>query len=252
MSPLEPLISIITPSYNASLFIEDTVDSVRKQSFQNWEMIIVDDCSTDDTPDKLKRLEKEEERIHVIYLNQNGGAAVARNVALQHARGRFVAFLDSDDCWKPEKLAKQFHFMQTNNYAFTFTAYEIITNEGVHLNKQVSAPEQVSYNDMLKNTIIGCLTVMIDRNLVGPIQMPNIRTRQDLATWLALLKKGIIAYGLNENLADYRIGKASISSNKWKAAKMNWFVYRKVEKLNVLKAFWCFSHYAIHAVVKRM
>jgi teichuronic acid biosynthesis glycosyltransferase TuaG len=252
VSPQQPMISIITPSYNASLFIEHTIASVRMQTFQNWEMIIVDDCSTDNTPDILERIEKEDERIHVIYLNQNGGAAVARNIALQYAKGRFVAFLDSDDCWKPEKLQKQLSFMQTNNYAFTFTAYEFVTNEGVMLNKQISAPAQISYDDMLKNTIIGCLTVMIDRQIVGDFQMPNIRTRQDLATWLAILKKGINAYGLNENLAEYRIGNPSISRNKWKAAKMNWFVYRRVEKLNVLKAFWCFSHYAFHAVLKRI
>jgi len=252
MSPQQPLISIITPSYNASLFIEQTITSVRKQTYQNWEMIIVDDCSSDNTPDILERFNKEDDRIHVIYLTQNGGAAVARNKALQHAKGRYVAFLDSDDCWKPEKLQKQLSFMQTNKFAFTFTGYELVTNEGVLLNKQISAPEQISYNDMLKNTIIGCLTVMIDRQLVGHIQMPNIRTRQDLATWLAILKKGINAYGLNENLAEYRTGNPSISRNKWKAAKMNWFVYRKVEKLNVIRAFWCFSHYAFHAVLKRI
>ncbi|WHY64618.1 glycosyltransferase family 2 protein [Neobacillus sp. SuZ13] len=252
MSPQQPLISIITPSYNASLFIEQTINSVRKQTYQNWEMIIVDDCSSDNTPDILERFNKEDDRIHVIYLTQNGGAAVARNTALQHAKGRYVAFLDSDDCWKPEKLQKQLSFMQTNKFAFTFTGYELVTNEGVLLNKQISAPEQISYNDMLKNTIIGCLTVMIDREMAGDIQMPNIRTRQDLATWLSILKKGINAYGLNENLAEYRIGNPSISRNKWKAAKMNWFVYRKVEKLNVMKAFWCFSHYAFHAVLKRI
>lgn len=252
MSPQHPLISIITPSYNASLVIDHSINSVKNQSFQNWEMMIVDDCSTDDTPEILKRYEIEDERIHVIYLNQNGGAAVARNIALQHAKGRFVAFLDCDDCWKPEKLAKQLTFMQTNNYAFTFTGYEFITHQGVPLNKQISAPARISYDDMLKNTIIGCLTVMIDREMAGHVQMPNIRTRQDLATWLAILKKGIIAYGLNENLAEYRIGNSSISRNKWKAAKMNWFVYRKVEKLNVIKALWCFFHYAFHAVLKRI
>ncbi|NHC41258.1 glycosyltransferase family 2 protein [Bacillus sp. MM2020_1] len=252
MSPQQPLVSIITPSYNAGLFIERTIASVRKQTFQNWEMIIVDDCSTDNTPAILEHYKKEDERIHVIFLNQNGGAAVARNIALQQAKGRFVAFLDSDDCWKPEKLTRQLSFMLNNKYAFTFTGYELITNEGVLLNKQISAPAEISYDDMLKNTIIGCLTVMIDRKKAGDIQMPNIRTRQDLATWLAILKQGINAYGLNENLAEYRVGNPSISRNKWKAAKMNWFVYRKLEKLNVLKACWCFSHYAFHAVLKRI
>ncbi|MED1467215.1 teichuronic acid biosynthesis protein TuaG [Bacillus salipaludis] len=248
----QPTISIITPSYNASKFIEKTINSVLMQTYQNWEMIIVDDCSTDDTPDILNRYAEEDERIRVIFSKENGGAAIARNLALQHAQARYVAFLDSDDCWKPDKLERQLTFMQKNDYAFTFTGYEFISNDGVLLNKYVSAPEKITYEDMLKNTIIGCLTVMIDRRKVGRIQMPNIRTRQDLAMWLAILKKGFNAYGLNENLADYRIGNPSISKNKWKAAKMNWFVYRKIEKLNFLKAFWCFSHYAYHAVVKRI
>jgi len=248
----QPMISIITPSYNASQFIDFTIQSVKNQTFQDWEMVIVDDCSTDDTRDKLQMYADEDERIHVLFLEENSGAAVARNLALSHAKGRYVAFLDSDDCWKREKLEKQLSFMQQHGYAFTFTGYEMINNEGAPLNKQVDAPFQVSYDDMLKNTIIGCLTVMIDRHQVGDIIMPNIRTRQDLATWLSILKKGFIAYGLNKNLAEYRIGTPSISRNKWKAIKMNWFVYRKVEKLTMVKASWCFFHYAYHAVAKRL
>jgi teichuronic acid biosynthesis glycosyltransferase TuaG len=252
MDEKEPLVSIITPAYNASQYIAETVRSVLKQTFANWEMIIVDDCSTDDTREKVKTLGAEDRRIRLVCLEENGGAAVSRNRALRLARGRYIAFLDSDDCWKPEKLEKQLSFMKENDYAFTFTAYELMTQEGEFLNKQVWAPEQLSYSDLLKNTIIGCLTVMIDREKTGPFQMPNIRTRQDLATWLAILKQGHNAYGLNELLAEYRTGNPSISKNKWKAIKMNWFVYRKVEKLNVVKAFWCFSHYAVHAVAKRL
>jgi teichuronic acid biosynthesis glycosyltransferase TuaG len=252
MDEKQPLVSIITPAYNASQYIEETISSVLKQTFRNWEMIIVDDCSTDNTREKTKALGAEDERIRLICLEENGGAAVARNRGLQLARGRYIAFLDSDDCWKPQKLEKQLSFMKENDYAFTFTAYELMTQEGEFLNKQVWAPDELSYSDLLKNTIIGCLTVMIDREKTGPFQMLNIRTRQDLATWLAILKQGHSAYGLNELLAEYRTGNPSISKNKWKALKMNWFVYRKVEKLNVLKAFWCFSHYAIHAVAKRL
>jgi len=247
-----PTVSIITPSFNASKFIDDTIHSVQKQTYQDWEMVIVDDCSKDDTPSKLQRYEALDERIHVVYLNNNCGAAVARNIALNHARGRYVAFLDSDDCWKPDKLEKQLAFMQENGYAFTFTGYEMINHEGVPLNKQIAAPTEVSYQEMLKNTIIGCLTVMVDRDKTGHFQMPNIRTRQDLAAWLAILRKGMTAYGLNETLAEYRVGTPSISKNKWKAAKMNWFVYRKIERLHLFKAFWCFSHYAFHAVRKRI
>lgn len=247
-----PMVSIIMPSYNTSQFIEIAIKSVTNQSFENWELIIVDDCSTDGTREKLKTYEKKDERIHIYYLNQNSGAAVARNKALLHARGKYVAFLDSDDCWKKEKLEKQLQFMQMNDYAFTFTAYGYVTNDGVALKKQVNAPAQITYTDMLKNTIVGCLTVMIDQEQVGVIQMPNLRTRQDLATWLSILKKGFTAYGLNENLAEYRIGNPSISKNKWKAMKMNWFVYRKIEKINMPLAFWYLFHYAYYAVKKRI
>ncbi|MBD8070883.1 teichuronic acid biosynthesis protein TuaG [Bacillus sp. PS06] len=248
----KPTVSIITPSYNASQLIEDTIQSVKMQTFGEWEMIIVDDCSTDDTPLRLKKHEEEDARIRVIYLTENSGAAAARNCALELAQGRYIAFLDSDDCWVPEKLEKQLSFMQEHDYAFTFTGYEMMDHKGVRLNKHVSAPAQITYHDLLKNTIIGCLTVMIDQQQIGRVQMPNIRTRQDMATWLAILKKGYTAYGLNETLANYRIGNPSISKNKWKAAKMNWFVYRKIEKLNVFMACWCFTHYAFHALAKRL
>lgn len=252
MTLIQPLVSIITPSYNASEYIVQTIASVIGQTFQNWEMVIVDDCSTDDTRDKVKQYAAKDGRIHLIELEENSGAAVARNHALQFAAGRYVAFLDSDDCWKPDKLEKQLRFMEENNYAFTFTAYEVMSHEGRRTGKQVAAPVRMDYHDLLKNTIIGCLTVMVDRNQTGSFEMPNIRTRQDLATWLLLLKKGYTAYGLNEVLAEYRTGNPSISKNKWKALKMNWFVYRKVENLNMAKAFWCFSHYAFHAVAKRL
>jgi teichuronic acid biosynthesis glycosyltransferase TuaG len=248
----QPMISIITPSYNASEFIGRTIESVQKQTFQEWEMLIVDDCSSDDTREKVGQYASEDPRIQLICLEENGGAAVARNTALKRAKARYVAFLDSDDCWKPEKLERQLQFMRENGYAFTFTGYELVAPDGEPLHKKVAAPAEISYTGLLKNTIIGCLTVMIDRNQTGQFQMPNIRTRQDLATWLSILKKGHVAYGLNEVLAEYRTGNPSISKNKWKALKMNWFVYRKVEKLNVMKACWCFSHYAFNAVAKRL
>ncbi|WP_026692741.1 teichuronic acid biosynthesis protein TuaG [Peribacillus kribbensis] len=252
MGRKNPLVSIITPSYNAAEFITETIRSVRRQTFKDWEMIIVDDCSTDRTRDILEKFAEEDVRIRVIPLEENSGAAVARNTALAKAAGRYIAFLDSDDCWKPEKLDSQLRFMQIHDYAFTFTGYELINADSIPINKKVFAPEKVNYESMLKNTIVGTLTVMIDTKQTGPIQMPNIRTRQDLATWLSLLKKGFTAYGLNENLAEYRVGNASISKNKWKAAKMNWFVYRELEKLSFSKACWCFSHYAYRAVLKRI
>ncbi|WP_078550012.1 teichuronic acid biosynthesis protein TuaG [Litchfieldia alkalitelluris] len=248
----KPIVSIITPSYNAIQYINSTIESVKNQSFEDWEMIIVDDCSTDGTQQLLQIHKEQDERIKVVYLEENSGAAVARNTALKYASARFIAFLDSDDRWKPEKLERQLSFMREKDLSFTFTAYELMNQEGSLLNKKIAAPAQISYQEMLKNTIIGCLTVMIDREKVGDFRMPNIRTRQDMATWLSILKKGHIAFGLNETLAEYRIGNPSISKNKWKAASMNWFVYRKIEKLNVFMACWCFSHYAFHALMKRI
>lgn len=245
-----PEVSVITPSYNSERTIEATVDSVRSQTFQNWEMIIVDDCSTDRTGEKLAAAALADERIRTVILPENSGAAAARNTALDLARGRYVAFLDSDDRWKPDKLEKQLRFMKDNAYAFTFTGYEYIDAAGHPLHKVVHTPARVAYRDMLKNTIVGCLTVMIDREQTGKFRMPDLRSRQDLATWLALLKKGFTAYGLDETLSEYRVGGSSLSGNKWKAAQKTWFVYRRVEKLPLLRACWYFCHYAANAAMK--
>ncbi|RYM06506.1 glycosyltransferase family 2 protein [Sporolactobacillus sp. THM7-7] len=248
----DPAVSVITPAFNSAATLLETIESVRQQTFSEWEMIVVDDCSTDQTRDLLLKAKKQDARIRPIFLERNSGAAVARNTALDHAAGRYLAFLDSDDRWKPDKLEKQLRFMREHGYTFTFTGYEYISQDGTLLKKRVGAPRRVTYHDMLKNTIVGCLTVMIDRENTGHFHMPNLRTRQDLATWLSLLKKGTVAYGLNETLAEYRIGgRASISRNKWKAAGKTWFVYRKVENLNIWRAFWYFCHYAMHAVLKR-
>ncbi|GKU84548.1 glycosyltransferase family 2 protein [Niallia sp. NCCP-28] len=252
MAYMKDHISIIMPAYNARKYIRESILSVLDQTYPNWELIIVDDCSTDETPQLLRDMEKRDARIRVFYEKENKGAAVARNKALQQARGQFIAFLDSDDCWKRNKLAVQIAFMKQYDVAFTFTAYEYISKEGIPLRKKVSAPIEVTYQDLLKNTIVGCLTVMINREQTGDIQMPAIRTRQDLATWLSILKKGYKAFGINEVLAEYRVGNDSISANKWKAAQKTWFVYREIERLNLLKATWCFSHYAFYAVRKRL
>ncbi|WP_426621087.1 hypothetical protein [Bacillus licheniformis] len=142
--------------------------------------------------------------------------------------------------------------MRKHQHAFSFTAYELISQDGEPLHKTIHAPVSLTYDDVLKNTIIGCLTVMIDREQTGDIRMPNIRTRQDLATWLSVLKRGFKAYGLNEPLAEYRIVETSISRNKWKAARKTWYVYREIERLHLMKATWCFFHYAKNAVMKRL
>ncbi|RYL89270.1 glycosyltransferase family 2 protein [Sporolactobacillus sp. THM19-2] len=252
MVQMDPEVSVITPAWNAEKTIEEVISSVRAQTFANWEMVIVDDGSSDGTQEKLVAAMLADERIHPVFLSENSGAAAARNKALYLARGRYVAFLDSDDRWKPDKLAKQLAFMKKHQYAFTFTGYEYMDASGRPLNKIIHAPQRVTYHDLLKNTIVGCLTVMIDRNQTGRFQMPDLRSRQDLATWLKLLKQGFTAYGLDENLSAYRVGsRNALSGNKWKAAKKTWFVFRRVEGLPLPEACWYFCHYAANAAIKR-
>ncbi len=185
-------------------------------------------------------------------MNEIQGTAVVRNTAIENSRGRFLAFLDSDDIWKPDKLEKQIKFMLDNNVGFSFTDYETITEEGNRTGNIIKVPKCVNYDYLLKNTIIGCLTVVLDKNIVGDVVMPLIRTRQDFATWLSILKKGHNAYGLNEVLAQYRLVEGSISSNKLQAAKRNWYVYRNIEKLSLLKSLYVFSGYIYNAVKKRV
>ncbi|MCU5356704.1 glycosyltransferase family 2 protein [Bacillus cereus] len=246
----EFMISIVIPSYNASSFIKETIQSVQSQTYTNWEMIIIDDVSKDNTRELIKEEIKKDGRIQLIELQENGGAAIARNIGINNAKGKYVAFLDSDDLWLPEKLEKQLEFMQNNDIAFSFTSYQIMNQDGTLTDKVVHVPEKINYNGLLKNTIIGCLTVMLDIEKLGRVQMPNIRTRQDTATWLKILRQGHYAYGLDEVLSKYRKVENSISSKKFKMAKMNWKLYREIEELSIPKSAWCFINYALNGVVK--
>ncbi|MED4127779.1 MULTISPECIES: glycosyltransferase family 2 protein [Shouchella] len=246
----EPLVSIITPVYNCERYLADTIESILSQTYENWELLLINDASQDGSSEIAKHYQSKDHRIHLFHLSSNSGAAVARNLGLTRATGKYVAFLDGDDLWKPQKLARQVHFMEKNNYLFTFTSYRIMREDGRERHKVVPAPKQVSYDKLLSNTIIGCLTVMINQEALGKLQMPTIRTRQDLMLWLAILKKGHIAYGMNEELAAYRKVGGSISSNKWKAAKQNWHIYRKHEALPLLKCCFIFCSYAWNGVKK--
>lgn len=248
------LISIITPIYNCEKFIEETIKCVQNQTYTNWELLAVDDCSPDNSSDIIKKYAKKDKRIKYIKLKENSGAAIARNKALEESKGRFIAYLDADDLWKPEKLEKQVNFMLDNNYAFTCTDYEKIDENGNSLNKIIKIPEKVNYNLFLRNTIIQTVGVMVDTKITGKdiIVMPNIRRRQDAATWCQLLKNGFDCYEVPENLSYYRVVSNSLSSNKFKAVKMNWYWYRKIEKLPLWKTCYCFVGYAFNAVKKRI
>ena len=197
---------------------------------------------------------KKDSRIKYIKLKENSGAAVARNTALENSTGRFIAYLDADDLWKKEKLKKQIEFMLENNYAFTCTSYEKIDENGESKNKIIKMPKQISYNYFLRNTIIQTVGVMVDTKITGKevLVMPNIRRRQDAATWCQLLKNNYDCYGMEDVLSYYRVVSNSLSSNKFKAVKMNWYWYRKIEKLSFFKACFCFIGYAWNACKKRI
>ena len=248
------LVSIITPVYNCEELIEETIKCVTDQTYVNWELLLVDDCSPDKSADIIKQYTKKDKRIKYFKLDQNSGAAVARNKALEESKGRFIAYLDADDLWKPEKLEKQVNFMLSNNYAFTCTDYEKITEDGTSLNKIIKIPKKVDYNLFLRNTIIQTVGVMVDTEITGKelLKMPNIRRRQDAATWCQLLKAGYDCYEVPENLSYYRVVSNSLSSNKLKAIRGTWKLYRDIEKISLIKSCCCFAGYAFNATKKRI
>lgn len=246
----ENLVSIITPMYNSERYIVSTIESVLDQTYKNWEMIIVDDCSTDSSSEIAKSYSEKDERIKYIRTEKNAGVSNARNVALKMATGSFLAFLDSDDTWEKEKLEKQIDFMKKNEYVITFTAYELMDENSNKIHKEIMVPESVDYKTLLKGNVLGCLTVIIDRKKLGfEIKMSGER-HEDYVLWLSILKKGVKAYGLNEVLAVYRKSSNSLSGNKFKAAKWTWNIYRNIEKIPLPKAIYYFINYAINGIKK--
>lgn len=240
-------VSIITPNYNGEAFIAETIQSVLNQDFLAWELIIVDDMSTDNSLEIIQSFE--DNRIKLIQLEKNQGAAIARNEGIRQAQGRWIAFLDGDDVWMPDKLSHQINFMLKNNYAFTYTAYEKMNEFGQQIG-QIPVPEKVDYYDLLKTCSIGCLTAIYDTEQLGKIYMPIIDKRQDYGLWLRILKEIDYAYGLNDNLAKYRVRSHSISSNKFLAARYQWLVYRKIEKLSFFSTLFYMISYAYYGVIK--
>lgn len=239
------LVSIITPVYNSEKYIAATILSVLSQSYSEWEMIIADDCSVDKTESIIKSFE--DPRIKYLKLNKNSGAAVARNEALKVAEGKYVAFLDSDDMWKSDKLMKQLNFMKCNAIGFSFTGYEILK---AVKNKVIKVPRQLNYSQFMKNTIIGTLTVMLDREIIGDIRFVEVKKDHDSMTWAKILSSGNNAYGINESLAFYRKVSGSISNNKFRAAKNHWVNCRTIEKLSFLKCMYYSFFYGINALKK--
>lgn len=244
------LVSIITPAYNAAAYIAETIESVLAQTYLNWEMLIVNDCSKDNTAEIVQSYAAKDKRIKLINLKQNSGAAAARNTALQNAKGRYIAFLDSDDLWKKEKLQKQIQFMQQNGYAFTYTSYEHFKEVKENIQNQVQIPKSLNYKQALKGNKIGCLTVMLDRKQIANIHFTT-QKHEDYILWLNILKQGITAYGMQESLALYRTGNSkSVSSNKLQSALWTWNVYRNSQRLSVVKSMYYFLYYFINGILK--
>jgi teichuronic acid biosynthesis glycosyltransferase TuaG len=244
------LVSIITPAYNCEKYIAECIDSVINQTYKNWEMIIVDDCSTDDTCAVVERFSSSDPRIRLIRRTENGGPARTRNTALKAANGRYIAFLDSDDLWLPKKLERQLAFMEIKGAALSYTQYRRFTEDSKQPGPLISVPSFFTYRQLLQNTGIACLTVIIDTKFTGPIEMPLVQ-HEDYALWLKILKRGIVAQGLMEDLARYRITETSVSGNKVKSAIWVWRIYRDIEKLSIPDAARCFINYAWHAYGKR-
>ncbi len=241
--------SIISPLFNSSKYLRESVLSVQNQTWTSWELILVDDCSTDGSLELALELAEADSRIRVIALEENSGAAVARNSAINIAKGRYVAFLDTDDLWLPKKLETQLFFMRRNKVVFCYAAYDKINENGDRLG-HVGVPSSISYDKLLKTCVIGCLTAVYDTDYFGKILMPLIRKRQDFGLWLRLLKKVDCAYGIQEPLAQYRISPNSISSNKLGAASYTWRLYREVEQLGYLKSIYYFTHYALRGLLR--
>lgn len=247
---VDDLVSIITPAYNAAEYIAETIESVLAQTYPKWEMLIVNDCSKDNTAEIVQSYASKDNRIKLINLKQNSGAAVARNTAIQNAKGRYIAFLDSDDLWKKEKLQKQLSFMQQSGYAFTFTAYEHFKGVKENIQNLVKVPESLNYKQALKGNQIGCLTVMLDRMQILSIEFSK-QKHEDYILWLDILKLGITSYGLNKSLALYRIGNSkSISNNKLKSAIWTWKVYKNIQTLSILKSCYYMFFYIMNGIIK--
>ena len=230
------LVSIITPSYNSAPFIVETIESILSQTYANWELLITDDCSTDNSIEIIERYVQQDARIKLFRLTENSGAGICRNHSIREAKGRFIAFCDSDDCWKPEKLEKQLAFMLERDCALSYTSY-LVCYEQSRITGIVVGRAKETYASMQRDDGIGCLTAVYDTQKVGKIYMPELRKRQDWGLWLKILEKCGVAYGMKEPLAIYRVRSGSISRNKLSLVKYNLNVYKKILRFSALKSY---------------
>ncbi len=247
------MVSIITPVYNGEVYVDQTSASILGQTFKDYEWIIIDDCSKDNTRDKLKTLAEKDSRIKLIFLEKNSGPIVARNKGLDAAKGDFIAFIDIDDHWLPQKLEKQLKFMKCNDIALSYTGYRKFSNSGkVTSHFTIPVPSKVTYNRLLGSNSIIASTAIYDRRKTGEVRQDIEApiSKDDLIFWLEILKKSHFALGLKEDLCRFRIHKGSITSNKLNMAVKHWHLYRDTFKFSLLKSFWLYTIYSVKSTVK--
>ncbi len=249
---MDGLVSVVTPMYNSEKYIRQTIESVQKQTYDNWEMIIVDDCSSDRSVQIAQEFAAHDRRIHVILNKENQGVAVSRNISIANASGRYIAFLDSDDLWRPKKLEMQLKLMKKKGSAFCYGACGVIDAAGRDIKKNRMVPEQLTYKQLLRGNQIPCLTVIIDRQVVCDVQMPPI-PHEDYATWLTILKEQQIrAFGVQELIADYRERRESLSGGKLKAMSWAWNVYYNYLHLSFAKSLYYLGWHGFRSLKKRI
>ena len=248
---MQEKVSIIVPVYNAENYIEKTIESVLNQSYDNWEMLLVENGSTDKSVEKIRQFS--DPRIRLIIMEDNAGAANARNEGMRQATGIYAGYIDADDLWHPDKLKKQIAFMKEKDAAFSFTGYEFGDENAVGTGKIVRVPDTLGYKQALSNTTIFTSTVMFDTRKIAKdkLYMPNVKS-EDSALWFRILREGNIAYGLNENLVTYRRPANSLSSNKLEAMRRIWNLYRRQENLNLFYSMYLFVGWAFRAVKRRV
>lgn len=247
------MVSIITPCYNAEKYLAQTIESVLVQTFRDWEMLVVDDCSSDGSAEIIRSYARKDPRIIYLKTDKRSGSPTGpRNLGIQNARGRYIAFLDSDDLWLPDKLERQLEiFAENESAAVVFSYYEKMSEDGKRSGRVVTSPESVTYAKLLYGNVIGCLTGIYDTGKVGKVYMENYG-HEDYIMWLAILKKGYLGVNTQDVQALYRVREQSVSSNKLQALKWQWSIYRNIEKLGFFKSMLCFAGYAFKAFFKML
>lgn len=245
------LVSVVMPCYNCAAFIGKAIESVLSQSYADWELLVVDDRSSDDSVDIVRAYAEKDERIKLFVNSENFGAAKTRNAAIEKAKGKWIAFLDSDDYWTADKLLNHLDFMVKGAVSFSFTPYDVVNVKGEKISAFRPLKAVYTYEDVLKTNSIGCSTVIYDREKLGKVFMPeDAEKREDMACWLRILKSGEKCFCFEENLTAYRVGGESVSSSKVKMAKYQWRVYRKVERLSFIESAYLMCHWAINGLKK--